>query len=197
MTYQLVLGSSSKYRKKLLERLRLPFTCLSPEVDESRVGDETPEAYVERISKAKARAIIKDVDDQTIVITSDQCATFKDEIIGKPHTVERAAEQLLHFSGQSVRFLTGLYVFNTATLEDYYALAEYTVTFRDLTLEDVMRYVEAEQPLDCAGSFKCEQLGVALFEKMAGDDPTSLEGLPLIETCKALRVLGLDPLAKA
>lgn len=194
MTYTLVLGSSSQYRKKLLERLRLPFTTAAPEVDESRVGDESPEEYVERISKAKARALITDLDDNTLVITSDQCATFKDEIIGKPHTVERAAEQLLHFSGQTVRFLTGLYVFNTATLEDYYALSEFSVTFRDLTLEEVTRYIEIEQPLDCAGSFKCEQLGVALFDKMEGEDPTSLEGLPLIETCKALKSLGMDPL---
>lgn len=195
MTLKLVLGSSSKYRHALLERLQHPFTTSAPEVDESRVGDETPEAYVERISKAKARAVMKDTDDESIIITSDQCATFKDDIIGKPHSVERAAEQLLHFSGHTVRFLTGVYLFNTQTQEDYYALSEFNVTFRDLTLNEVQRYIELDQPLDCAGSFKCEQLGVTLFERMEGDDPTSLEGLPLIETCRGLRQLGFDPLA--
>ena len=195
MTQKLILGSSSKYRQQLLKRLGIPFTTLSPDIDESRLTAELPEQYIERVTKAKANALLAQLSNDCILITSDQCATFEDDIIGKPHTSENAIAQLKRFSGQTVNFLTGLYLYNSRTQQNRYTLSEYKVTFRNLTDYEIERYVAIEAPLDCAGSFKCEGLGVALFAKMEGSDPTSLEGLPLIETCESLRLVGLDPLA--
>lgn len=197
MSKKLILGSSSPYRKKLLKRLGLPFSTMSPDIDESTLTNETPEAYIERISQAKAQAIYSQLNEESaIIITSDQCATFAGDIIGKPVTAEKAMAQLSRFSGHAVHFLTGLYLFDTATGQEIYSLSEYTVVFRQLTQDEIESYVAIESPLDCAGSFKCEQLGVALFERMEGDDPTALEGLPLIATCKALTQLGLNPLTR-
>lgn len=194
MTQNLILGSSSKYRKKLLSRLGLTFTTLSPNIDESRLENEQPKQYVERITKTKAYALKETVGDNCVLITSDQCATFNGNIIGKPYTAENAIAQLKRFSGHTVDFLTGLYVYNTQNNIDRYSLSKYSVTFRSLSEEEITHYVAIESPLDCAGSFKCEALGPALFERMEGSDPTALEGLPLIETCKSLRIVGIDPL---
>lgn len=194
MTQKLILGSSSKYRQNLLKRLGIPFSTLSPDIDESRLDTELAQQYIERITKAKANALFAQLDSNCILITSDQCAVFDGDIIGKPHTPEKAITQLQRFSGHSVSFLTGLYVYNSNTQQSRYSLSEYRVTFRELSHHEITRYIEVEAPLDCAGSFKCEGLGVALFSKMEGNDPTSLEGLPLIETCQSLRQLGLDPL---
>lgn len=195
MIQKLILGSSSKYRQNLLNRLGLTFTTLSPNIDESQLENETPAQYIERITKAKALALKNALDHNSILITSDQCATHNGEIIGKPHTRENAIEQLKRFSGQKVEFLTGLYVVNNHNQLNRYHLSTYTVTFRDLTALEIQRYIDIDTPFDCAGSFKCESLGVALFERMEGVDPTSLEGLPLIETCNSLRAVGLNPLA--
>lgn len=195
MMQKLILGSSSIYRQNLLKRLGIPFSTLSPDIDESRLDGEQAESYIERVTKAKAAALAAQLEDGCILITSDQCATFAGDIIGKPHTPEKAIAQLKRFSGHTVNFLTGLYVYNCNTQQSRYILSQYKVTFRNLTEREIERYVAIEAPLDCAGSFKCEGLGVALFAKMEGNDPTSLEGLPLIETCESLRKLGLDPLA--
>lgn len=195
MTQKLILGSSSKYRQNLLNRLGLTFTTLSPNIDESRLENEAPEQYIERITKAKALALKNTLDNNCILITSDQCATFNGDIIGKPHTRDNAIKQLKRFSGQKIEFLTGLYVVNTLNQLDRYSLSTYSVTFRELTEREIQRYIEIDSPLDCAGSFKCESLGVSLFKQMEGYDPTSLEGLPLIETCNSLRAVGLNPLA--
>ncbi|MBJ7549431.1 Maf family protein [Marinomonas ostreistagni] len=194
MTQKLILGSSSKYRQSLLKRLQIPFTTLTPDIDESQFPNETPRSYIERITKAKAHALTSQLDDTSILITSDQCATFNGTIIGKPHTKEKACEQLLNFSGKTVTFLTGLYTYSTHSHQSRYILSEFKVTFRELSACEIERYIDLESPLDCAGSFKCEGLGVTLFEKMEGEDPTSLVGLPLIETCKSLRQLGMNPL---
>lgn len=195
MTQKLILGSSSKYRQNLLKRLGLPFTTLSPDIDESQMDAELAEQYIERITKAKAQALLAQLNEDCFLITSDQCATFAGDIIGKPHTPENAIAQLKRFSGQTVSFLTGLYIHSTSSQQSRYTLSTYKVTFRELTEHEIERYVAIEAPLDCAGSFKCEGLGIALFAEMEGNDPTSLEGLPLIETCQSLRQLGLDPLA--
>ncbi|SBS31800.1 Maf-like protein YceF [Marinomonas aquimarina] len=195
MMQKLILGSSSIYRQNLLKRLGIPFSTLSPDIDESRLDGEHAESYIERITKAKAAALVTQLEDDCILITSDQCATFAEDIIGKPHSADKAIAQLKRFSGQTVTFLTGLYLLNTRTQQERYILSRYKVTFRELSDAEIQRYVAIEAPLDCAGSFKCEGLGVALFAKMEGNDPTSLEGLPLIETSKSLRQLGLDPLA--
>lgn len=195
MTQKLILGSSSKYRQSLLKRLQIPFTTLSPDIDENQLPDETPENYIERITKAKAEALKSKLDDNSILITSDQCATFDGIIIGKPLTKQKACEQLQSFSGKTVTFLTGLFTYSSLSLQSRYTLSEFKVSFRELSTCEIERYIDLESPLDCAGSFKCEGLGVALFEKMEGEDPTSLVGLPLIETCKSLRQLGMNPLA--
>lgn len=195
MTQKLILGSSSKYRQSLLKRLQIPFTTLSPDINESQLTGETPENYIERITKAKAEALKSQLDDNSILITSDQCATFDGAIIGKPLTKEKAIKQLQSFSGKTVTFLTGLYTYSSLSQQSRYILSEFKVSFRELSTCEIERYIDLESPLDCAGSFKCEGLGVALFEKMEGEDPTSLVGLPLIETCKSLRQLGMNPLA--
>lgn len=191
----LILGSSSKYRAKLLSRLQIPFKTATPDIDESTVEGEKPEHYIERITKAKADALLKQGFKNAILLTSDQCAVFNDQIIGKPHTANNAIKQLKLFSGKEVLFLTGLFAINTKTKAQRYVLSKFSVQFRQLSRHEIEKYIAIEQPLDCAGSFKCEGLGISLFQAMYGNDPTSLEGLPLIETCQSLRDLGLDPLA--
>ena len=194
MSPNLVLASSSPYRATLLKRLGVAFVCIAPEIDETPNYSETIDDYIKRLSIAKAQAAARLINEAALIIASDQSATYKGEIIGKPLTKDRAIEQLLSFSGQSVTFKTGVCVLNSESGNYDYALAEYSVKFRTLSRDEVARYVEKDNPLDCAGSFKCESLGVALFESMSGDDPTSLEGLPLIKTCKLLHNHGFDPL---
>lgn len=175
----LLLASSSPYRRELLQRLRLPFTCASPDLDERRLDQEPAAALVQRLAQAKARALADSHPDH-LIIGSDQVAVLDEHILGKPHTVERACEQLLAASGRSVTFLTGLALLNSATGHCQVDCITFTVTFRTLDRARVERYIEAERPLDCAGSFKAEGLGISLFQRMQGDDPTSLIGLPLI-----------------
>ncbi|SBS34304.1 Maf-like protein YceF [Marinomonas spartinae] len=194
MTKKLILGSSSPYRQALLERLNLAFQCHSPDIDESPKEHEMPEQLVKRLTIQKAQAVCQDLNrHDLLIISSDQVAVLDGHILGKPHTIENATAQLLRFSGRKVTFLTGLCVLDSETMTHSYTLNEYHVYFRELNREEVARYVCIEQPLDCAGSFKCEGLGVALFEKMAGDDPTSLIGLPLITLCKMLRQYDVSP----
>jgi MAF protein len=199
MQKKLILGSSSPYRKALLERLRIPFECHSPNIDESPRLRESAVDLVKRLSIAKAHAVNlerqqNNQDSEDLIITSDQVAVLNSQILGKPHTVENAIKQLSSFSGKKVSFLTGLCVFNQQDQSYQYSLSEYHVHFRALTTEEITHYVYLEQPLDCAGSFKCEGLGVCLFEKMEGDDPNSLIGLPLISLCRSLRELDVNPI---
>ncbi|WP_409264644.1 Maf family protein [Pseudomonas sp. KCJK9000] len=175
----LLLASSSAYRRELLARLRLPFTWASPDIDERRLADEPATQLVQRLARQKAEALAED-HRQHLIIGSDQVAVLGEQIIGKPHTFERACEQLLESSGQQVTFLTGLALLNTATGQCQIDCVPFTVTMRELSRERVERYVRAEQPLDCAGSFKAEGLGVSLFQSTHGCDSTSLIGLPLI-----------------
>ena len=185
----LVLGSSSRYRKALLARLGLPFECLSPDIDETPLANESARQLVARLAKQKAQAVAAQKPG-AIVIGSDQVCINGDQILGKPHTVENAFKQLKAASGKNISFLTSLCVLN-AKAEAQEAVAEIKVKFRELSDDEIYRYIEADQPLDCAGSFKSEALGVTLFESVNCDDLTALEGLPLIKTAAFLRNCGL------
>ncbi|RVU84804.1 septum formation inhibitor Maf [Leucothrix sargassi] len=185
----LVLASSSVFRKELLTRLRLSFTTDSPDIDESQLLNESPEDYVKRLSLEKAQAVAKRQSDH-IIIASDQCSVLNGNIHGKPGNYDVAVQQLLESSGKRVSFLTGLCVLNSKTGEYELDLVPFHVQFRDLTLDEIDRYLKAEEPYNCAGSFKSEGLGITLFKRMEGDDPNALIGLPLIRLCEMLRSFG-------
>lgn len=187
----LVLASSSPYRRELLTRLRLPFTWSAPQIDESRRPDEDAEALVHRLSLEKAQALSAS-HPQHLIIGSDQVAVLGSQIIGKPHTLERAREQLMAASGNSVTFLTGLTLLNSATGQQQTDCIPFTVHFRRLSEAQIMRYLTTEQPFDCAGSFKAEGLGISLFRSTEGSDSNSLIGLPLIRLVDMLQASGID-----
>lgn len=195
MNKSLWLASTSVYRKALLEKLTGNFQCAKPDVDESPLPAETAEQLVCRLSAAKAQAVAAQLPltaSGALVIGSDQVAVFNGNILGKPLTTERAFAQLRAFSGQSVRFLTGLSVTDTKTRQTETTLDEFIVHFRELSDAEIHRYIEREQPLQCAGSFKSEGLGITLFSRLQGDDPNSLIGLPLIKLHEMLKSAGLD-----
>ncbi|MFJ4144792.1 Maf family protein [Pseudomonas sp. NPDC089734] len=175
----LLLASSSPYRRELLERLRLPFICKSPDIDESRHADESATALVQRLAREKAQALASEYPDH-LIIGSDQVAVLNGQILGKPHTFERALEQLSAASGTTVTFLTGLALLNSKTGHCQVDHVPFSVHMRELDKASIERYLHAEQPFDCAGSFKAEGLGVSLFRSTEGSDATSLIGLPLI-----------------
>lgn len=187
----LVLASSSPYRRELLQRLRIPFSWRSPDIDESALANESPQALVQRLAQSKARALEGEFS-QHIIIGSDQVAVLNDRIIGKPGNANTAIEQLTAASGRCVHFYTGLCVYNSLTQSVQVDTVRYSVHFRLLSPEQIQRYVELEQPLDCAGSFKSEGLGISLFQAMEGSDPTSLIGLPLIRLCDMLNNAGFS-----
>ncbi|MDF0732579.1 Maf family protein [Pseudomonas entomophila] len=187
----LLLASSSPYRRELLERLRLPFTWASPDIDERRLDDEPAIDLVRRLARQKAEALAG-THPHHLIVGSDQVAVLGEQILGKPHTFERACEQLLAASGQQVTFLTGLALLNSTTGHCQVDCVPFTVTLRELDRACVERYVQAEQPLDCAGSFKAEGLGVTLFQSTHGCDATSLIGLPLIRLVDMLTKEGVQ-----
>ncbi len=187
----LLLASSSTYRRDLLQRLRLPFDWASPDIDEARRAAEPGEALVRRLAEAKARALTA-THPAHLIIGSDQVAVLDERILGKPHTFERAREQLLDASGRAVTFLTGVALLNSATGHCQVDCVPFTVTLRDLDSAQVERYLQAEQPYDCAGSFKAEGLGVSLFRETQGSDATSLIGLPLIRLVQMLAEEGIS-----
>ncbi|HHO70569.1 MAG TPA: septum formation inhibitor Maf [Halothiobacillus sp.] len=191
-TKQLVLGSSSPFRRELLKRLGLAFECHSPKIDESRLPGESPRDLVRRLAEAKAKAVARHYP-AAWVIGSDQVAVIDEQILGKPGTLEKACQQLAQASGRSVIFLTGLCLIAPDGVIQTDVIP-FTVHFRSLSELEIQRYVEREQPLNCAGSFKSEGLGITLLEAMEGDDPTALIGLPLIRLSAMLRESGLDPL---
>ncbi len=193
VTPRLILASTSRYRQELLARLRLPFTVEAPGVDETRQAGEAPAALARRLALAKARAVAER-HPEALVIGSDQVADLDGEPIGKPGTHERAAAQLRSMSGRSVTFHTAVAVLRLATGYEAQALVPVRVRVRQLDEAEIVRYLEAEQPYDCAGSAKAETLGIALLDAIESDDPTALIGLPLIRTCAMLRAGGLDPL---
>ncbi|MFQ2589605.1 Maf family protein [Aeromonas caviae] len=179
MQPSLILASTSSYRKTLLEKLGQPFHCAAPQVDETAQHGETAEALVNRLAFAKASAVAAD-RDQGLIIGSDQVCVCDGQILGKPGTVEKAVEQLLQAQGKRVTFYTGLCVINAANGHAEQLVEPFTVHFRSLDEAAIRRYVEAERPLDCAGSFKCEGMGIVLFKALEGRDPNALVGLPLI-----------------
>lgn len=187
----LYLASTSAYRQQLLAKLTPHFTAVKPETDETPLPEEDATALVRRLARAKAQAVAATLDEG-LVIGADQVAVFNGQIIGKPHTNENAMAQLRQFSGHSVTFLTGLALLNAASGHCQQVVEPYTVSFRVLTDAEITAYVLREQPLDCAGSFKSEGLGISLFSAMRGDDPNSLIGLPLIRLLHLLRNEGVD-----
>ncbi|MGM0693181.1 MAG: Maf family protein [Pseudomonadota bacterium] len=191
----LVLASSSPWRRQLLDRLAIPYTWASPDIDESQRPGENPEALVHRLALSKAERLAERFPAH-LIVGSDQVALFDGEILGKPGDAATARANLARFSGQHVRFLTGLALLDTEQGRHRVCHETYDVQFRQLSEEEIARYVERERPLDSAGSFRMEGLGIALFEKLEGDDPNTLIGLPLIRLCEMLRNAGLDPLGE-
>lgn len=191
--HRLLLASSSSYRQEILQKLKLPFVCTAPNIDESPLPDERAEDLVLRLAKNKAIALAANYPDH-LIIGSDQVATLDNQIIGKPHTHAKAVEQLTLFRNRTLVFLTGLCLYNATTKKLQASVERYSVTFRDLSYAQIHNYVEIEQPYDCAGSFKSEGLGISLFTKMEGEDPNTLIGLPLIALIRMLNNEGIDPL---
>lgn len=187
---QIILASTSVYRRELLERLRLPFTVIASQVDETALPDEGPESLARRLALAKAQAVAAQHPD-CLVIGSDQVADLHGEALGKPGTHARAVAQLQRMRGQTVVFQTAVAVVCQATGFAQTELAAVKVRFRDLTDDQIEHYLLAEQPYDCAGSAKSEGLGIALLALIDNDDPTALVGLPLIRTCHLLEAAGL------
>lgn len=187
---QIVLASTSPYRKQLLQKLGLPFQSDSPNVDETPLPGESPQQLVERLSRLKVKAVSEQYAD-ALIIGSDQVATFAGKILGKPGTHEKAVLQLNEMSGQSVTFYTGLCLYNAQTGHEQLSCIPFTVHFKSLDKDRIERYLRKEQPYNCAGSFKSEGLGIALFEKLEGDDPNTLVGLPLIELVRMLEKEGI------
>lgn len=188
----LLLASSSPYRRELLDRLQLPFTWQSPSIDETRREDETAIDLVRRLAEEKARALAGQYTDH-LIIGSDQVAVLGDgQILGKPHDLERAQKQLRAASGSSVTFLTGLALLNSQSGRCQVDCVPFTVHFRSLSDTQILRYLQREQPFDCAGSFKSEGLGISLFRSTEGEDASSLIGLPLIRLVDMLINEGID-----
>jgi len=188
---KLVLASTSPFRKTLLERLQLDFSTDSPDVNEAPLADETVEEMVVRLACAKAQAIVAHHPD-SLIIGSDQSAVLNGEKLSKPGNFDNAFKQLTHASGQKITFQTGLCLLNSATGNMQSSCVPYTVVFKSLTPTMIKNYLHKEQPYNCAGSFKSEALGIALFERFEGSDPNSLIGLPLIELVNFLANEGVS-----
>ena len=192
--FELILASSSQTRKDLMDRLRLNYRCISPDIDESAMGELHADDLAKRLAFQKAR-VIAELNPNAIIIGSDQVAWREHapyDFIGKPLSVENAIQQLQENSGKIVSFSTALSVQHLRSGFERTLVEHYQVKFRQLTLAEIERYIEIDQPLHCAGSFKCESLGISLFEKMVGDDQTTLMGLPMIQLCKILRQFGIN-----
>jgi septum formation protein len=194
-TPPLILASSSRYRRELLERLRLPFEVQAPQVDETALPGEAPAAQALRLARAKAAAVAAQRPD-AVVIGSDQVADLDGKALGKPGTHERAVAQLRLMSGRQVVFQTAVAVVRAGTGFERAMLAPVTVRFRTLADDEIEHYLRLDRPYDCAGSAKCETVGIALLDTIDSDDPTALVGLPLIRTCSLLREAGIDPLRR-
>ena len=191
MQRPVILGSTSRYRRDLMSRLHLPFDVQAPEVDESPRPGEAPADLAVRLALAKAQAVAARFPD-AVVIGSDQVADLQGEPLGKPGDHARATAQLRRMRGQTLVFQTAVAVVCHATGFVQQELAPVRVVFRDLSDAAIERYLQAEQPYDCAGSARSEGLGIALLDAIDSDDPTALVGLPLIRTCRMLRAAGVD-----
>lgn len=191
----LILASSSPFRAELLAKLRLPFLTTSPDIDESILQNEQPEQLVLRLAEAKARKVAEQYPD-ALIIGSDQVAVLNGVIMGKPGNHANAHKQLAAASGNAVTFLTGLALFNAASGKMQSLVEHFDVIFKTLTPLQIERYLQLEQPYQCAGSFKSEALGISLFRELRGRDPNSLVGLPLIGLIELLASEGIDVLAQ-
>ncbi|MCW4752136.1 Maf-like protein [Enterobacter hormaechei] len=189
----LVLASTSPYRRMLLEKLGIPFESAAPEVDETPQPGESPRHLVTRLAKEKAQSLAVRYPAH-LIIGSDQVCVLDGEITGKPHTEENACQQLLRARGSIVTFYTGLALYNSASGHLQTECEPFDVHFRHLSEQEILNYVRRERPLNCAGSFKSEGLGIALFDKLDGRDPNTLVGLPLIALCQMLRREECNPL---
>ncbi len=188
---RLILASSSPYRRNLLRKLGVDFDSIAPDIDETRHENELATNYVERLASEKAAKIGQEYP-QALIIGSDQCCVNGGIILGKPYDREHAIEQLKAASGRSIEFLTGVSMQHIESNWQQHWVDSFKVNFRALQPDEIERYLDAEQPYDCAGSFKSEQLGIALCESMQGDDPSALIGLPLIKVAHALRRFGFN-----
>lgn len=193
MKNKIILASSSPARKKLLMRLFHSFTAISPDIDESPLENESPTKMVQRLAVEKAQKIAS-LYPEALIIASDQVGVIHDTVMGKPLTHEEAVKQLQFASGQTCVFLNGLCLLNSATGHKQVTLETFSVKFRTLDLGIIEAYLKKDTPYHCAGSIKSEGLAIALFESMHGNDPTSLEGLPLIRLSTLLRQEGIEPL---
>ncbi|MBA3582055.1 MAG: septum formation inhibitor Maf [Gammaproteobacteria bacterium] len=187
---KIILASSSPFRKQLLERLHIEFEICSPNIDESRLNHEAPTHLVKRLAQEKAQAVSTQYPD-AIIIGSDQVAELEGDILGKPGNHQNAVQQLTQASGKWVHFHTGLCVLDIQTQKSFCEDIHFSVLFRQLTPAQIERYLQMEQPYNAAGSFKSEGLGISLFEKLEGDDPTALIGLPLIALTRMFNQLGI------
>ena len=181
----LILASTSPYRRVLLEKLGVPFECAAPNVDESPQSGESPRHLVVRLAQEKAKSLAAQFPDH-LIIGSDQVCVLDGAITGKPHTEENARQQLLKARGNIVTFYTGLALYNSSTGHLQTECEPFDVHFRHLSEQEIDDYVRKERPLNCAGSFKSEGLGIALFDRLDGRDPNTLVGLPLIALCQML-----------
>ncbi|MFB0711753.1 nucleoside triphosphate pyrophosphatase [Buttiauxella noackiae] len=190
---QIVLASTSPYRRELLEKLGIPFITAAPLVDETPIPGEDARQLVMRLAQAKAQALSMQYPNH-LIIGSDQVCVLDGKIVGKPHTEEKAVEQLLIARNSIVTFYTGLALYNSAAGNLQVICEPFDVHFRHLSEQEIRNYVYKEQPLQCAGSFKSEGLGITLFERLSGKDPNTLVGLPLISLCEMLCNEGCNPL---
>lgn len=190
---RIVLASSSPSRKTLLSRLGLPFETAIPDIDEKRLPGESPRDMVMRLSYDKAMALAQNFPD-ALIIGSDQCAVIDGTVLGKPGDFERAFAQLKQASGQAVVFHTGLCLLESDSLNSQIDDVTFEVCFRELSDQQISRYLHKEQPFLCAGSFKAESMGIVLFERMRGEDPNALIGLPLIRLVTMLQRAGVEVL---
>ncbi|APG17639.1 septum formation inhibitor Maf [Kosakonia radicincitans DSM 16656] len=190
---QIILASTSPYRRALLEKLGLAFECAAPQADETPYAGEAPRHLVLRLAQEKAQSLAEKYP-QHLIIGSDQVCVLDGEITGKPHTEENARQQLMKARGNIVTFYTGLALYNSATGHLQTECEPFDVHFRHLSEQEIEDYIRKEHPLNCAGSFKSEGLGIALFERLEGRDPNTLVGLPLIALCQMLRREQCNPL---
>ncbi|CAG9296746.1 Maf family protein [Celerinatantimonas diazotrophica] len=193
MQQSIILASSSPFRQELLAKLKIKFHSHSPDIDETRLQGETARALVERLAMQKAKALA-DIYPNHLIIGSDQVCCIDDQILGKPLSKERAIEQLKLASNKKARFLTGLAVLNSSTNQWQISVEHFDVLFRELSEHLIRRYVEVEEPIYCAGSFKAEGSGIVLFKSLTGEDPNTLIGLPLIRLVEFLESFGVEML---
>lgn len=192
----LTLASTSPFRRELLGKLCLPFECAAPDIDESPAAGEKPSELVARLAEQKAKAVAHN-HPNSLIIGSDQVALLGEQILGKPGTHARATQQLQQASGKRVTFLTGLSLYNSANNTIQTDVVPFSVYFRELSENQIENYLQKEQPYHCAGSFKSEGLGISLFEKLEGEDPNTLIGLPLIRLIQMLEKEGIEVLSNA